>query len=96
MEMNDNKLKEIDMMNKIIFKAIVHGGDNGGPYYSNQYGLYKVIEEWLKLKDLSNDYIITEKEIVDSDNRYIYTSIMQIVPVGIGEPIRFNDKEFIF
>ena len=94
-EMLEQKCEEeIELMNEIIFKAIIHGGDAGGPYYSNKYNLYKAIENWLMFKKLTDKYMITEKEITDFDNGCSYSTIMKIVPIGEGKSIKFHSIKF--
>lgn len=55
--------EEIKIINRIIFESIRHGADSGGSYDSNGDNLIESVEEWLKLKDLQNDYIVEEQEV---------------------------------
>lgn len=49
---------EIALINKIIKEAMDHGGDQGGPYWSNQEDLKSAIKEWLIYKNLNNKYYV--------------------------------------
>ena len=46
--------KEIELVNNIIAHAIIHGGDAGGSYESNAYGLISAVHDWLDAKGLSD------------------------------------------
>lgn len=73
--------KEIELMNEIIVQAIIHGGDSGGPYNTNEIRLYKVIKKWFDEKEISSCYKIVQKKYIDYDNRMLYENIFTIVPV---------------
>ena len=49
--------KEIDMLNKLIETAIYHGAGMGGGYDEGDK-LKTLMEEYLELKGLSNDYYV--------------------------------------
>ena len=49
-------IKEIELINKIIYEAIIHGGDSGGPYNINFEDLEKSVNNWLKFKNLTDEY----------------------------------------
>lgn len=48
--------EEIELINEIITSAIDHGGDLGGAYCSDWYGLESAIGEWLNARGLVNLY----------------------------------------
>lgn len=50
--------KEINIINSLIEKAIYHGGDSGGPYFSNEDDLIVTIKSWIEYKDLADKYEI--------------------------------------
>lgn len=54
----------IDMLNELIEEAIVHGGDTGGPYFSNPEGLEEIMKKILEALGLSDVYEI------DLDDEY--------------------------
>ena len=71
--------KEIEMINKIIVEAVMHGADAGGSYDSNEKNLTGSMKEWLELKGLSNRYGVDKNSEVVT--RYRTTLIVtQIVP----------------
>lgn len=47
--------EEIELVNKIIVEAVMHGADCGGSYDSNEEGLTEAITNWLKSKGIDND-----------------------------------------
>lgn len=65
--------QEIRILNNIIFQAIIHGGDSGGPYQTNEKALMASINSWLCFKGLTEEYGIAK---VDLDG---YSSIPQIM-----------------
>lgn len=59
---NSNDIEaEIEIINRMIEEAIFHGGDLGGPYYSNEDNLRQFIQEWLKFKNINNFYHVLTK-----------------------------------
>ena len=72
---------EITLINKIIFEAVKHGGDSGGPYLTNKDGLISAINELLNIKCMTDEYEIQEFEIEDDDS--IWPGIYQIVEKGV-------------
>ena len=60
--------QEIQLMNKIIEQAVIHGGDDGGAYFCNPNGIEKAIKNWLKFKGLDKEYIVIMTEISYYDN----------------------------
>lgn len=58
--MNDIE-KEVDLMNRIIDEAVVHGADTGGAYYQNEEGLESAINTWLHYKKIDNIYCVGER-----------------------------------
>lgn len=71
---------EIKLVNKIIFEAIKHGGDIGGPYFTNEDGLISAINKLLDIECLADEYEI--REIKMEDNDCIWSGIHQIVEKG--------------
>lgn len=50
--------KEIQIVNKIIREAVIHGADAGGSYDQNEENLIDSIKAWLNLKGLNDEYDI--------------------------------------
>ena len=50
-------------LNDIIFEAVTHGGDSGGPYFSNQEDLEKTINNFLIWAGLEKDLIVYKDRI---------------------------------
>lgn len=75
--------REIELVNRIIKEAIVHGGDDGGPYYINENGLKSSVTAWLEEKGLTEKYVLREVVTVDG-----YNGILQIV-----KPVTENDVD---
>ena len=67
---------EIKLINKIIFEAIKHGGDYGGPYFTNEDGLLSAINNLLGIESVADKYEIQEIDIEDECR--IYPGIHQI------------------
>lgn len=67
---------EIKIINQIIAESVINGGDAGGSYESNTDYLIKSIEQWLKLKQLTDKY---EVRYVEIEIRKIRDSMLQIV-----------------
>ena len=65
---------EIEIINKIIREAIIHGSDSGGSYEQNEEELTDAVIEWLKLKNLADRYIIAK---VDTGSGWIVHQIVQ-------------------
>lgn len=72
---------EIKLINKIIFEAIVHGGDSGGPYFTNEDDLISAINKLLDVECMMDKYEIREVDIED-DWGGTYPNIHQIVEKG--------------
>ena len=70
---------EIKIINKIIAIAIEHGGDRGGPYFTEHERLYEAIQDWLKHNHLENDYCIVGGGTFDDE--FEYEDVPKIVPV---------------
>ena len=54
----ENIEKEINIVNNFIEQSIYHGGDSGGPYFSNEEELVEVIKIYLEYKGISDEYEI--------------------------------------
>ena len=52
-----DKEKLVEDLNSLIKEAIDHGGDSGGPYYSNPDDLINATNKILKTLELDNEYI---------------------------------------
>lgn len=61
--------KEIEIINKIIVEAVMHGADSGGSYNSNEEKLIAAIEEWLELKDFGYEYAVKKNVEVMTEYR---------------------------
>lgn len=72
---------EIKLINKIIFEAIKHGGDSGGPYFTNKDGLISAINNLLNVECMTDEYEVREVDIEDSWGG-TYPDIHQIVEKG--------------
>lgn len=55
--------EEIELINKIIAEAVMHGADIGGSYDSNEENLTKSITDWLKFKGIDNKYCVKYQEV---------------------------------
>lgn len=53
--------KEIELVNELIVQSIKHGGDSGGPYFTNEKELISAINAWLEFKENANGYQIAVK-----------------------------------
>ena len=56
-------MEEIELINKIISEAVMHGADAGGSYESNEKDLTMAITNWLKAKGIDNDYCVKYQEV---------------------------------
>lgn len=74
-----NMENEIKIINKIIAIAIEHGGDPGGPYFTEHERLYEAIYDWLKYNHLENEYCIVGGGTFDDE--FEYDGVPKIVPV---------------
>lgn len=70
--------KEIEIINRIIVEAIVHGSDGGGSYNMNEENLISSIVSWLEFNGIANDYEVKEVEKVQTCWGF-YGCIPQIV-----------------
>ena len=92
---------EIKLINKIIFEAIKHGGDSGGPYLTNEDGLVSKINNLLYVECMTDEYEVREVDIED-DWCGTYPNIHQIVEkrrVIMKEEIRrvmFSDEDHVW
>lgn len=68
---------EIKLINKIIFEAIKHGGDSGGPYLINEDGLISAINKLLDTECMTDEYEVREFTI--KQGNIIWPDIHQIV-----------------
>lgn len=48
--------KELGLVNSIIREAVSHGGDSGGSYSTNGENLNNAIMDYLKARNLDNQY----------------------------------------
>ena len=71
--------KQIELINDIIFNAIMHGADPGGSYDCNEEGLYRSIENWLKTNNITG-YTIGEVDIPYNGGTWL--GVVQIVKEG--------------
>lgn len=68
--------KEIELINKIIKEAIIHGADAGGTYDQNEYNLIVAVNEWLIFKGLNKRYYL-KADVYVGDG----WAVNQIVPI---------------
>ena len=78
--------QEIKFINQIIYDAVKHGGDAGGPYYSDQYSLTKALTNWLEFKEYNKFY--------DVDMQDDYSRIVDIETAKQHEQGLRCEKEF--
>ena len=71
---------ELRLLNKIILEAIVHGGDSGGPYLTNEKDLIQAMKDYIKYK---NKQDIWDEEVVEVDG-YL-PKVPQFVLLAKGE-----------
>jgi hypothetical protein len=73
---------QIELINGIVEAACEHGGDSGGPYYSDWDPLYNHLLEWLKANQLDKDYEIISWDIYSEkeNNRYDCPKIIKRRP----------------
>lgn len=76
-----NMEDEIKIINKIIAIAIEHGGDRGGPYFTEHERLYEAIHDWLEYNHLENDYCIVGGGTFDDE--FEYDGVPKVVPIFI-------------
>ena len=50
----------VNILNKVIREAIMHGGDSGGAYFSNNKGLMESVEDLLVILSLDDDFQLSE------------------------------------
>lgn len=58
--METSDIRNIELINRIITEAIDHGGDPGGPYFSNPENLRSVINDFLTINKLQDRYFVNE------------------------------------
>lgn len=84
--MNKEKIMVKDVvvrhLNELIVHAIIHGGDLGGPYDSNETGLVKAMQRAQDAFDLSQ-YTIREVgvDFIDECGRNAYVRCYQFIKV---------------
>ena len=62
--------KEIQIINKIIREAVIHGADVGGSYDQNEKKLCDAIVSWIEIKGLSEQYTIKDIPVGDGWKTY--------------------------
>ena len=62
-----NIAKHIEILNNLIYESVEHGGDSGGPYYSNTEDILKAINEYLKFFHLEDSCVIKTKTEPNED-----------------------------
>lgn len=73
----NNLDKEVDIVNKIIVNAIIHG-ETRSPYYINEEALVNSMNEYLEVKGLSGEYeIVDDVYYPPDDNLRGYWKIFQ-------------------
>ena len=71
--------KQIELVNDIIFNAIMHGADPGGSYDCNPEGLSDSIYKWMAYNSITG-YVV--KEVNLDKYGYTWLGIIQIVKEG--------------
>ena len=72
--------KEIELVNDIIFNAIMHGADPGGSYDCNLDGLLESVDRWMAYNHITG-YLVKEVERKDSYG-VAWLGVIQIVKEG--------------
>lgn len=83
--------KEIALMIDIIDSAITHGGDDGGAYYSDWFGLETAIGAWIKGRGLENQYAPNIDSYISKIQRF---SLSDIASSESRYYIVFSDDDF--
>lgn len=72
--------EEINVINEIVKQSVIHGGDAGGAYLSNEEMTVRYLQIWLEKKELSDKYkVITEEK--SKKGSYIFNTFPKIVPI---------------
>ena len=58
--------EEIGLINEIISAAIYHGGDCGGPYFSDFGSLDTAVNNWLEKHEINDTYFFSPYEEIPS------------------------------
>ena len=83
--------EEIELINKIIAEAVMHGADIGGSYNSNEEDLTEAITDWLKFKGIDNDYCVKYQEVGRPCGRWTTVwEILQICEKGGASDVRMD------
>ena len=70
--------EEIRIINNIVVQAIIHGGDPGGSYDTNEENLVSVLNDWLECKNLFGKYVV----IIDDNVKGCASATPQIKKIG--------------
>lgn len=76
--MTNNIEYEIELINNIIKESVIHGGDDGGPYFCNTREIINSINNWLIFHNLTNFYTIEYQKPYKTFEGY-YNIIPKIV-----------------
>jgi hypothetical protein len=71
--------KQIELVNNIIFNAIMHGADPGGSYDCNRDGLLNSIDQWMAHNHITG-YLVKEVDIEYKGCTWL--GIVQLVKEG--------------
>lgn len=72
--------EEINVINEIVKQSVIHGGDAGGAYFSNEEMTVRYLQIWLEKKELSDKYkVITKEKSIKGS--YIFNTFPKIVPI---------------
>lgn len=77
-------LEEIEFLNKIIAYSIANGGDSGGPYFSCENDLYRILNDYIRYRNWQDNFVVkTQNVVLTYNNNYkaIYSNIPQIVGI---------------
>ena len=82
----------IDEINEMLFAAYAHGGDAGGPYYSDSTRMKEAVNSFLTRTMLDKDFVYQETEKVLDDGQYKirYINVPQIVKKPNNEKLSYG------
>ena len=100
MEQKTTIEKEIELLSDVIRAAIFHGGDAGGAYYSDWFGLETALGNWIAGRGLEGQYIPVDDALylapltpypmcgrsAETDRFLIAVSAEQAKAIEAGEP----------
>ena len=77
---NDYELRSfLDLLNETVKVSIKHGGDSGGPYFSNEKEVVKNLQEWINKIENDNEELINQFPLVIVYNENIMPMIAIVI-----------------